>query len=134
MVACLAPANSNADLAQRLLLTGGHYWNAGIFLVHGDTRIRGAKLNLRIHDRRAGQLMVISGSTKVTWGKETFLLAENQSSCISLGTLHQLENPGRAPLEMIELQSGSYQEEHNIVRLEDSYGRVPSTDAKKTKP
>ncbi|NBY17449.1 MAG: cupin domain-containing protein, partial [Betaproteobacteria bacterium] len=64
------------------------------------------------------------GTARVTRGDETFLLSENESTYIPLGTVHRLENPGRVPLEMIEVQSGSYLGEDDIVRFEDTYGRV----------
>ena len=64
------------------------------------------------------------GTAEVTRGKETFLLTENQSTYIPLGEVHRLHNPGRTPLEMIEVQSGSYLGEDDIVRMDDDYGRV----------
>jgi mannose-1-phosphate guanylyltransferase/mannose-6-phosphate isomerase len=66
---------------------------------------------------------VVSGTAKVTKGDETFLLSENESTYIPLGVTHRLENPGRVELEMIEVQSGSYLGEDDIVRFEDVYGR-----------
>jgi mannose-1-phosphate guanylyltransferase/mannose-6-phosphate isomerase len=65
----------------------------------------------------------VSGTAKITRGEDVFLLSENQSTFIPLGTTHRLENPGRVPLEMIEVQSGSYLGEDDIVRFEDVYGR-----------
>jgi mannose-1-phosphate guanylyltransferase/mannose-6-phosphate isomerase len=70
---------------------------------------------------------VVRGTARVTRGDETFLLSENESTYIPLGTVHRLENPGRVPLEMIEVQSGSYLGEDDIVRFEDTYGRVVPT-------
>jgi mannose-1-phosphate guanylyltransferase/mannose-6-phosphate isomerase len=67
---------------------------------------------------------VVSGTAKVTKGDETLLLSENQSTYIPLGTTHRLENPGRVDLEMVEVQSGSYLGEDDIVRFEDAYGRT----------
>lgn len=67
--------------------------------------------------------IVVSGTAKVTRGEETFLVTENQSTYIPLGTKHRLENTGSIPLEMIEVQSGSYLGEDDIVRFEDVYGR-----------
>jgi len=84
----------------------------------------GAKLSLQMHHHRAEHWIVVTGTAKVTRGEETFLLSENQSTYISLGTIHRLENPGKTPLEMIEVQSGSYLGEDDIVRFEDSYGRT----------
>jgi mannose-1-phosphate guanylyltransferase/mannose-6-phosphate isomerase len=66
---------------------------------------------------------VVSGTAKVTKGDDTFLLSENESTYIPLGVTHRLENPGRVELEMIEVQSGSYLGEDDIVRFEDVYGR-----------
>lgn len=83
----------------------------------------GASLSLQMHHHRAEHWVVVSGTAKVTRGEETLLVSENQSTYIPLGTLHRLENPGRLPLEMIEVQSGSYLGEDDIVRFEDIYGR-----------
>ena len=83
----------------------------------------GAALSLQMHHHRAEHWIVVSGTAKVTRGDTTFLLSENESTYIPLGTTHRLENPGRVALEMIEVQSGSYLGEDDIVRLEDVYGR-----------
>jgi mannose-1-phosphate guanylyltransferase/mannose-6-phosphate isomerase len=83
----------------------------------------GAALSLQMHHHRAEHWIVVSGTAKVTRGTETFLVSENESTYIPLGTTHRLENPGRVPLEMIEVQSGSYLGEDDIVRFEDVYGR-----------
>ena len=80
-------------------------------------------LSLQMHHHRAEHWIVVSGTAKVTRGDETFLVSENQSTFIPLGTKHRLENPGHVPLEMIEVQSGSYLGEDDIVRFEDKYGR-----------
>jgi len=66
---------------------------------------------------------VVNGTAKIHKGKESFLLTENQSTYIPLGEIHALENPGKVPLELIEVQSGSYLGEDDIVRFEDLYGR-----------
>lgn len=66
----------------------------------------------------------MKGTAEVTRGSETFLLTENQSTYIPIGEIHRLKNPGKTDLEMIEVQSGSYLGEDDIVRLEDTYGRV----------
>ena len=66
----------------------------------------------------------MSGTAKVTRGKESFIITENQSTYIPVGEIHALENPGKVPLELIEVQSGSYLGEDDIVRLEDLYGRL----------
>ena len=84
----------------------------------------GAKLSVQMHHHRAEHWVVVSGSAKVTNGDETFLLSENESTYIPVGVIHALENPGRVPLEIIEIQSGSYLGEDDIVRFEDRYGRV----------
>ena len=80
-------------------------------------------LSLQMHHHRAEHWIVVSGTAKVTRGEETFLLSENESTFIPLGTTHRLENPGRVALEMIEVQSGSYLGEDDIVRFDDLYGR-----------
>lgn len=84
----------------------------------------GAKLSVQMHHHRAEHWVVVSGTAKVTIGEETTLLCENQSTYIPIGVVHALENPGTVPLEIIEIQSGSYLGEDDIVRLEDVYGRV----------
>ena len=85
----------------------------------------GAALSLQMHHHRAEHWIVVSGTARVTKGDETMLLFEDQSTYIPLGTVHRLENPGRVNLEMIEVQSGSYLGEDDIVRLDDVYGRLP---------
>ena len=82
-----------------------------------------AKLSLQMHHHRAEHWIIVSGSALVTIGDETKLMSENQSTYIPIGTTHRLENPGVLPLEMIEVQSGSYLGEDDIVRFEDTYGR-----------
>ena len=84
----------------------------------------GAKLSVQMHHHRAEHWVVVSGSAQVTNGEKTFLLSENQSTYIPIGVVHALENPGKVDLELIEIQSGSYLGEDDIVRLEDQYGRV----------
>lgn len=83
----------------------------------------GAALSLQMHHHRAEHWVVVKGTAKVTRGKDELLLSENQSTYIPLGTTHRLENPGAIPLEMIEVQSGSYLGEDDIVRFDDQYGR-----------
>jgi mannose-1-phosphate guanylyltransferase len=83
----------------------------------------GAKLSVQMHHHRAEHWVVVSGTAKVTNGKKTFILSENESTYIPVGVIHALENPGKVPLEMIEVQSGSYLGEDDIVRFEDIYGR-----------
>ncbi|MEO8546228.1 MAG: mannose-1-phosphate guanylyltransferase/mannose-6-phosphate isomerase [Burkholderiaceae bacterium] len=83
----------------------------------------GGTLSLQMHHHRAEHWIVVCGTAKVTRGTESFLVSENESTYIPLGTTHRLENPGRVQLEMIEVQSGTYLGEDDIVRLEDVYGR-----------
>ncbi len=84
----------------------------------------GATLSLQMHHHRAEHWVVVSGTAEVTNGDKVILLSENQSTYIPLGQVHRLRNPGKVPLEIIEVQSGSYLGEDDIVRLEDTYGRV----------
>jgi mannose-1-phosphate guanylyltransferase / mannose-6-phosphate isomerase len=84
----------------------------------------GASLSLQKHHHRAEHWIIVQGTAEVTRGKEVFLLSENQSTYIPIGEVHRLHNPGKMPLEMIEVQSGSYLGEDDIVRLEDTYGRA----------
>jgi mannose-1-phosphate guanylyltransferase len=83
----------------------------------------GAKLSIQMHHHRAEHWIVVSGTAKVTNGDKTFLVTENESTYIPLGQIHALENPGVLPLELIEVQTGSYLGEDDIVRFEDKYGR-----------
>lgn len=83
----------------------------------------GASLSLQRHHHRAEHWVVVKGTAEVICGAEKFLLTENQSTYISIGQLHRLSNPGMIDLEMIEVQSGSYLAEDDIVRVEDEYGR-----------
>ncbi|WP_263079914.1 mannose-1-phosphate guanylyltransferase/mannose-6-phosphate isomerase [Endozoicomonas sp. Mp262] len=84
----------------------------------------GAKLSLQKHYHRAEHWIVVKGTALVTNGDEEILLTENQSTYIPIGAVHRLENPGKFDLELIEVQSGGYLGEDDIVRLEDTYGRV----------
>ena len=93
------------------------------FLVKRIVVKPGSCLSLQMHHHRAEHWIVVRGTAKVTRGDSTFLVSENESTFIPLGTQHRLENPGRIPLEMIEVQSGSYLGEDDIVRFEDVYGR-----------
>lgn len=83
----------------------------------------GAALSLQMHHHRAEHWIVVSGTARVTRGDTEYLVSENESTFIPLGTRHRLENPGRVPLEMIEVQSGSHLAEDDIVRFDDVYGR-----------
>jgi mannose-1-phosphate guanylyltransferase/mannose-6-phosphate isomerase len=83
----------------------------------------GASLSLQMHHHRAEHWIVVSGTAEVTNGDKVILLTENQSTYIPLGQTHRLSNPGKVPLEIIEVQSGSYLGEDDIVRFQDTYGR-----------
>jgi mannose-1-phosphate guanylyltransferase/mannose-6-phosphate isomerase len=84
----------------------------------------GASLSLQKHHHRAEHWIVVKGTAEITCGDQTFLLSENQSTYIPLGEIHRLANPGTISLEIIEVQSGSYLGEDDIVRFEDTYGRT----------
>ena len=83
----------------------------------------GASLSLQMHHHRAEHWIVVNGTARVTCGDRTFILSENESTYIPIGETHRLENPGQIPLDIIEVQSGSYLGEDDIVRFEDVYGR-----------
>jgi mannose-1-phosphate guanylyltransferase/mannose-6-phosphate isomerase len=84
----------------------------------------GASLSLQKHYHRAEHWVVVRGTAEITRGDEVFLLSENQSTYIPLGEVHRLHNPGKTTLEMIEVQSGSYLGEDDVVRFDDAYGRI----------
>jgi mannose-1-phosphate guanylyltransferase/mannose-6-phosphate isomerase len=84
----------------------------------------GASLSLQMHHHRAEHWIVVTGTAEVTCGERKILLSENQSTYIPLGEVHRLANPGKVDLEIIEVQSGSYLGEDDIVRYEDTYGRT----------
>jgi mannose-1-phosphate guanylyltransferase/mannose-6-phosphate isomerase len=88
----------------------------------------GAQLSLQMHHHRAEHWIVVKGTAMVTNGEQQIMLTENQSTYIPLGVTHRLLNPGKIPLELIEVQSGAYLGEDDIVRFEDTYGRVPGAD------
>lgn len=98
--------------------------NGDRFQVKRITVKPGAKLSVQMHHHRAEHWIVVSGTAKVTNGDKDILLTENQSTYIPVGVIHALENPGKVDLELIEVQSGSYLGEDDIVRFEDRYGRV----------
>jgi len=105
-------------------------WGTYDDLEHGERfRVKrivvepGAALSLQMHHHRAEHWVVVRGTARVTRGADTFLLTENESTYIPPGTRHRLENPGKLPLEIIEVQSGAYLGEDDIVRFEDVYGR-----------
>lgn len=84
----------------------------------------GEKLSLQLHHHRAEHWIVVSGTAKVTNGDHTFLMTENESTFIPVGSLHTLENPGKITLELIEVRSGAYLDDDDVVRFSDKYGRV----------
>lgn len=88
----------------------------------------GAQLSLQLHHHRAEHWIVVSGTARITCGDKLFLLEENQSTYIPVGERHRIENPGKIPLHIIEVQSGSYLGEDDIVRFEDRYGREGTSD------
>ncbi|MGV1106877.1 mannose-1-phosphate guanylyltransferase/mannose-6-phosphate isomerase [Xanthomonas translucens] len=98
--------------------------NGQRFQVKRITVKPGATLSLQMHHHRAEHWIVVSGTAEVTRGEDVLLLTENQSTYIPLGVTHRLKNPGKLPLELIEVQSGSYLGEDDIVRFEDTYGRT----------
>jgi len=98
--------------------------NGERFQVKRITVKPGAKLSLQMHHHRAEHWIVVKGTARVTRGEEEFLLGENQSTYIPMGTTHRLENPGKVPLHLIEVQSGTYLGEDDIVRFDDTYGRA----------
>jgi mannose-1-phosphate guanylyltransferase/mannose-6-phosphate isomerase len=98
--------------------------NGARFQVKRITVKPGATLSLQMHHHRAEHWIVVSGTAEVTRGDDVILLTENQSTYIPLGVTHRLKNPGKLPLELIEVQSGSYLGEDDIVRFEDQYGRA----------
>jgi mannose-1-phosphate guanylyltransferase/mannose-6-phosphate isomerase len=83
----------------------------------------GASMSLQMHHHRAEHWIVVSGTARITRNEETFLLSENESTYIPVGATHRIENPGKVPLHIVEVQSGSYLGEDDIVRFEDRYGR-----------
>lgn len=106
-------------------------WGKYDSLDHGDryqvkriTVKPGGKLSVQMHHHRAEHWVVVSGTASVTIGDETFLLSENESTYIPIRVIHSLENPGTVPLEIIEIQSGEYLGEDDIVRFDDRYGRA----------
>jgi mannose-1-phosphate guanylyltransferase/mannose-6-phosphate isomerase len=111
---------------RRVYRPWGHYEGVDAgerFQVKRITVSPGAALSLQMHHHRAEHWIVVKGTARVTRDDEVSLLAENQSTYIPMGTKHRLENPGTTPLEMIEVQSGEYLGEDDIVRFEDRYNR-----------
>ena len=83
----------------------------------------GASISLQLHHHRSEHWIVVSGEARITRGEEVFTLTRNQSTYIPVGTKHRMENVGTEPLQIIEVQSGDYLGEDDIVRFEDRYGR-----------
>jgi mannose-1-phosphate guanylyltransferase/mannose-6-phosphate isomerase len=105
-------------------------WGCYDAIDNGDryqvNRIRvkpGGSLSLQLHHHRAEHWIVVKGTALVQKGDETILLSENESTYIPVGTRHRLSNPGKIPLEIVEVQSGPYLDEDDVIRYEDSYGR-----------
>jgi mannose-1-phosphate guanylyltransferase/mannose-6-phosphate isomerase len=94
----------------------------------------GGRLSLQLHHHRAEHWVVVRGTARITCGDRVFTLYENQSTYLPQGEMHRLENPGRIPLEMIEVQSGSYLGEDDIIRVEDVYGRTPDSSEPSNQP
>jgi len=128
IVAWLKQQNRNEQVNhQKVYRPWGCYESIDIgerFQVKRITVNQGAALSLQLHHHRAEHWIVVKGTAKVTRGEEEFLVTENQSTFIPLGVKHRLENQGSIPLEMIEVQSGSYLGEDDIIRFDDVYGRV----------
>ncbi len=119
-------ARPETSLHRKVYRPWGHYDSVDVgerFQVKRITVKPGAALSLQMHHHRAEHWIVVSGTAKVTRGDEVIQLGENQSTYIPLGVRHRLENPGVVPLELVEVQSGSYLGEDDIVRFEDVYGR-----------
>jgi mannose-1-phosphate guanylyltransferase/mannose-6-phosphate isomerase len=117
---------SEADAHRKIYRPWGYYdsIDAGNrFQVKRIVVNPGAALSLQMHHHRAEHWVVVRGTARVTRGDETFLVSENESTFIPVGTRHRLENPGKVPLEIIEVQSGAYLGEDDIIRIEDAYGR-----------
>ena len=99
--------------------------NDPILMVFPSAPVKpGAKLSLQMHHHRAEHWVVVTGTAKITNGEQEYLLTENQSTYIPVGVVHSLENAGKIPLDLIEIQSGAYLAEDDIVRLQDRYSRA----------
>ncbi|VVE35227.1 mannose-1-phosphate guanylyltransferase/mannose-6-phosphate isomerase [Pandoraea cepalis] len=124
----IAQGRSESTLHRRVFRPWGAYEGLGEgerFQVKRIFVKPGAALSLQMHYHRSEHWIVVRGTANVTCDGKTILLTENQSTYIPLGTSHRLENPGKVPLELIEVQSGTYLGEDDIVRFEDHYGRAP---------
>jgi mannose-1-phosphate guanylyltransferase/mannose-1-phosphate guanylyltransferase/mannose-6-phosphate isomerase len=116
-----------ADIHRKVYRPWGQYDLVDSGQRHQTKRIivnPGAKLSLQKHHHRAEHWVVVKGTALITKGDEKLLISENESTYIPLGIVHCLENPGVIPLEIVEVQSGSYLGEDDIVRFDDQYGRV----------
>ena len=130
MVAELRQAKrKEADLHPEVFRPWGSYHG----LVEGDRyqvkKIRvkpGGRLSLQRHNHRAEHWIVVRGTAEVTIGEEVKMVTENESVYIPIGTNHRLENPGKIDLELIEVQTGSYLGEDDILRISDDYNRTPA--------
>lgn len=125
--ALLEEQRPEANMHRRVMRPWGSYdaiSNGRRFQVKRITVKPGAKLSLQLHHHRAEHWIVVAGTARVTQGEKIYLLTENQAAYIDIGDIHSLENPGKIPLELIEVQSGSYLGEDDIVRLQDQYGRA----------
>ena len=121
-----ANARCEAELHRKVYRPWGSYEGIDAearFQVKRITVNPGGSLSLQMHYHRSKHWVVVKGTARITKGDEIFILTENQSTYISLGVKNRLENPGKLPLEIIEVQSGSYLGEDDIVRFEDVYGR-----------
>jgi len=121
-------ARSEADSNRQVYRPWGHYDSVDggeRYQVKRISVVPGAKLSVQMHHHRAEHWIVVSGTAKVVCDGKEILLTENQSTYIPVGAVHSLENPGKIPLEVIEVQSGAYLGEDDIVRLKDLYGRCP---------
>jgi mannose-1-phosphate guanylyltransferase len=117
---------TEADINREVYRPWGHYDSIDKgerYQVKRICVLPGAKLSVQMHHHRAEHWVVVSGTAKVFCNDKEVILTENQSTYIPVGAVHSLENPGKIPLELIEVQSGSYLGEDDIVRLEDRYGR-----------
>lgn len=126
VTALKASGRSEATLHQRVFRPWGSYESLVVsdrFQVKRIVVSPGAQLSLQMHHHRAEHWIVVHGTAEVTRGEEVFTLCEDQSTYIPLGMKHRLANPGRIALELIEVQTGSYLGEDDIVRFEDVYGR-----------
>ncbi|QWF69567.1 mannose-1-phosphate guanylyltransferase/mannose-6-phosphate isomerase [Methylomonas paludis] len=122
-----ASKRSEAHMHRKVYRPWGHYDSVDIGDRHQTKRIvvkPGAKLSVQKHHHRAEHWVVVRGTALVQKDGDSFLVSENESIYIPLGSVHSLANPGVIPLEMVEVQSGSYLGEDDIVRYEDNYGRV----------